>query len=304
MAETTGIAWARSTFNPWIGCTRVGPGCDHCYAEAQDARKRWGGVTHWGAGVPRMRTSAANWKQPIAWNKKAAASGERWTVFCASLADVFDNEVPSEWRDDLFWLLMHTPNLEWLLVTKRIGNVARMWPGITSYPLPNVRIIITVCDQAEVDRDVPKLLALPGKNGISYEPALGPVDWRAWLPWKTRAYTGNPSIQWVIVGGESAQGGHPARPFFIDWARSTIRQCKAAGVPVFIKQIGSRPNWCSALALMDEADSVGITREPYCDLYEAGCIDRHCGRCSFQNNRAGADPAEWPADLRVRELPE
>src|SRR5688572_4428248 len=104
MAEVTGIAWTDSTFNPWIGCTKVGPGCDHCYAEALDKRHRWGGATHWGAGVERMRTSPSNWAKPRAWNRKAVASGKPWRVFCASLADVFDNEVPHDWRADLFEL--------------------------------------------------------------------------------------------------------------------------------------------------------------------------------------------------------
>src|SRR5881394_1441244 len=120
MAEITGISWADSTFNPWIGCTKVGPGCDHCYAQVLDSRYRWGGATHWGVGKPRMRTSVSNWKKPLAWNAKAAKSGKPWRVFCASLTDVFDNEVPEEWRADLWRLIGATPALTWLLLTKRI----------------------------------------------------------------------------------------------------------------------------------------------------------------------------------------
>ena len=98
MAEITGIAWTDSTFNPWIGCTKVGPGCDHCYAETLDKRHRWKGAEHWGAGVPRMRTSASTWAKPLAWNRAREKDGKTHRVFCASLADVFDNEVPLRWR--------------------------------------------------------------------------------------------------------------------------------------------------------------------------------------------------------------
>jgi protein gp37 len=278
VAEVTKISWTRSSFNPWIGCSKVGPGCDHCYAEALDKRHRWKGATHWGAGVPRMRTSPSNWNGPLKWERAAAASGERWLVFCASLADVFDNEIPDEWRADLWRLLEKTTHLSWLLVTKRIGNVERMVPPawIAGRFPDNVRLLITVVNQQEADRDVPKLLALPCKNGISYEPALGPVDWSPWLEKKVWRSWPIPhvGVEWIIVGGESTQGA-PARPFEVEWARSTIAQCRAAGVPVFVKQLGSRPHW------QDGERSVG---------------------CAMPD-RAGANPAEWPEDLRVQELP-
>ena len=266
MAETTGIAWTRSTFNPWIGCTEVsteksgGGGCDGCYARALDARHKWGGAAHWGSGVPRYRTKEANWAKPLKWDKLAADEKWRaehgeivtpfvhgrpgfWPVFCASLGDVFDNEVLDEWRHDLFDLIEKTPNLSWLLVTKRIGNVRGMvdyhW-NTRGFP-PNVRLLITVVNQEEADRDIPKLLALPCKNGVSYEPALGPVDLAefllrpltpheratvpgdpvpktvldTWLKFRTES----PRIEWIIVGGESTQPGHTARPFNLEWAR-------------------------------------------------------------------------------------
>ena len=294
MAKTTGIAWCDSTFNPWRICTPIGPGCDNCYAAALG--HRFG--LEYKQGVPRIRTSESYWKQPLAWNKKAAASGKPWRVFCASLADVFDNEVPDEWRHDLWRLIDATPHLDWLIVTKRIGNAERMLPPTwinRAFPVDNVRILITVCNQEEADRDIPKLLALPCKNGISYEPALGSVDFRAWLPWKTRAYEGNPSIQWIIVGGES---GSKARPFDLAWARSTVAQCKAAGVPVFVKQLGRYP--------MPESDDLCGHRSKghsfyrgwplrYCDEDENVSVDL--------KDRTGADPTEWPEDLRVREFP-
>jgi len=293
MAEKTAIAWTRSTFNPWIGCTKIGPGCDHCYAETLDARHKWGGAVHWGAGVPRYRTSEHAWKQPLAWERKAAAGDKPWRVFCASLADVFDNEVPAEWRADLMKLIVDTPHLSWLLVTKRIGNVPKMieeagdlidygegWQsmwGQGAWP-DHVRLLITVCNQEEADRDIPKLLALPCKNGVSYEPALGPVDWLPFFRGFERP-AGYRVIEWVIVGGESTQGKGKARPFDLAWARSTIEQCRAAGVPVFVKQLGSHP--------------VSFNTSPHDNkLYDVAI-----------KNRAGADPTEWPEDLRVQEFP-
>jgi protein gp37 len=284
VAEKSGISWTRSTFNPWIGCTKVSPGCDACYAEALDARHRWKDATHWGPGVLRMRTSPSNWKQPEAWNRKAAASVERWLVFCASLADVFDNEVPEAWRADLWRLIRATPALTWLLLTKRIGNAAKMHPG---GDYPNVWLGASVVNQEEVDRDIQKLLATPAAlRFVSYEPALGPVDWRdppndmgePRFSYLERVDGTGPRIDWIIVGGESNQGGAQARSFEMPWALSTIKQCRAAGVPVFVKQLGSN---C-------------ITSSPY------------PGEAPFHHrfkDRAGADPAEWPEDLRVQEFP-
>ncbi len=271
MSESSKIAWTDSTFNPWRICTPIGPGCDGCYAAAMG--RRFG--LEYKQGVPRIRTGEAYWKQPLTWNRKAAKSGEPWRVFCASLADVFDNEAPDEWRTDLWKLINATPHLSWLLVTKRIGNVAKMLPrfdGGFVYVPDNVRILITVVNQEEADRDIPKLLALPCKNGISYEPALGPVDWREWMSVKTLGFFPR-HVEWIIVGGESDQAGSKARPFAVDWARSTIWQCRAAGVPVFIKQIGSNP-------------------------FESGFP-----HLRLVEDRAGADPAEWVDDLRVREFP-
>lgn len=225
MAEVTGIAWTDSTFNPWIGCTKVGPGCDHCYAEALDKRHRWQGATHWGVGKPRMRTSLSNWKKPLAWNAKAAKEGKPWRVFCASLADVFDNEVPDEWRTELWELIGLTPSLTWLLLTKRIGNAAKMLPR---HVMPNVWLGATVVNQDEADRDVPKLLATPAAvRFISYEPALGPVDWTAF-----------PGIDWIIIGGESTQGAK-ARPFELRWALEAINDAREIGAAPFVKQLGS-----------------------------------------------------------------
>ncbi len=235
MAENTKIEWAHHTFNPWTGCTKVGPGCDHCYAEGWAKRS---GQVEWGPGAVRRRTSEANWRKPLAWNAEAARLGIRYRVFCASLADVFDNEVPAEWRADLFDLIARTPHLDWLLVTKRIGNVGRMVEAATCMThLPgNVWLGITVVNQAEADRDIPKLLATPAAvRFLSMEPLLGPVDMARWLDDGSNEMALASTLSWVIVGGESGPGARPMHP---QWARDIRDQCEAAGVPFLFKQWG------------------------------------------------------------------
>jgi protein gp37 len=270
MAENTKIEWAHHTFNPWIGCTKVSPACDHCYAEADFSTRRK--VVQWGAGQPRKHTAPSTWAQPLRWNAEAERLGVRYRVFCASLADVFDNEVPAEWRKELFSLIRSTPHLDWLLLTKRIGNAATMiveacttrtapnppgWPfeqhpDMVSPMPPNIWIGASITSQVEADRDIPKLLAVPAaKRFLSMEPLLGPVDltnvpvgggpgdheFNAIITGNAlhRAVSSDPSLHWVIVGGES---GPNARPMHPDWARSLRDQCQAAGVPFLFKQWG------------------------------------------------------------------
>lgn len=262
MAENTKIEWAHHTFNPWIGCTKVSPGCDRCYAEADFATRRK--VVQWGAGQPRKRTAPSTWAQPLRWNAEAGKRGERESVFCASLADWADNEVPTAWRLDLAELIKTTRHLIWLLLTKRIGNakamLAEMFPDGTP---DNVWIGASITSQAEADRDIPKLLAVPAaKRFVSMEPLLGPVDLQkactACCPNRPRCCEHSSGdrvvidsedggilvecicsrlngLHWVIVGGES---GPNARPMHPDWARSLRDQCQAAGVPFFFKQWG------------------------------------------------------------------
>lgn len=233
MSANTKIEWADHTFNPWEGCQKVGPGCDHCYAETRNARFAGGQAINWGPGAPRRRTSAKNWNLPIKWNAEAAAKGIRYRVFCASLADVFDNEVDREWRDDLATLILSTPHLDWLLLTKRIGNAGAMLGEMFLDGAPaNVWLGATIVDQDEYDRDAHKLHRIAvSKRFLSIEPMLGPIH-------------GAPSIgafDWVIVGGES---GHGARPIHPDWVRSLLDQCDWYGVPFLFKQWGE---WLPAM---------------------------------------------------------
>jgi protein gp37 len=320
MAENTRIEWADMTFNPFVGCTRVGPGCDHCYAEAMAKRFGW---AEWGPGKPRHLTSAANWHQPLKWDAQPFVEcmscgwrGEarkarlfenppgfhppapsaracpgcgqftllqtRARVFCASLADVFDNEVPPAWREDLFRLIGETPNLDWLLLTKRIGNVPAMVSVIPGWIPPNVWLGVTVVNQTEFDRDIPKLLAVSAaKRFLSMEPLLGPVDVTPFLWGKhetvddvcqncprdadcecgyhTRTALKLPALHWVIVGGES---GPNARPMHPEWARSLRDQCVDAGVPFFFKQWGEWAPNCLCNLEMDMAHRETKRPEP------------------------------------------
>ncbi len=261
----TKIEWADHTFNPWIGCAKISPACDNCYAEVSMPAKMQ--RVAWGQNAERHRTSKSNWLQPLRWNAEAERTGIRQRVFCASLADVFDNAVHVQWRIDLMRLIVDTPHLTWLLLTKRIGNAASMLEtafravhagreGWADNVPPNVWIGATICNQEEADRDIPKLLAVPAaKRFLSMEPLLGPVDLRLArrtkrVPWWCGDDYPSPSqslIDWVIVGGES---GPNARPMHPEWARSLRDQCKAAGVPFFFKQ------WGEWVPMMGHAEGV------------------------------------------------
>jgi protein gp37 len=272
MAENSKIQWTDHTFNPWIGCTKVSPGCAHCYAEElMDTRY---GKVKWGKGQKRQRTSAANWKLPLKWNRLAAFTN-RPRVFCASLADWLDDEVPIEWLADLLKLIHDTPNLDWLLLTKRPENWAdrlelvdvltaktlngtgwpeRLWHWrYDGTPLDNAWIGTTVENQEYADKRIPELLNIPAKvRFLSVEPMLGPVNLMGVRDPKTRSTRSGylstaicasdsgglyerPPLDWIICGGES---GKDARLMEIEWAHSLRNQCKAAGVAFFMKQLG------------------------------------------------------------------
>lgn len=218
MAEVSAISWTDATFNPWIGCTKVSPACDHCYAERDNGRRGW--VAGWGPGVPRRRTKT--WGEPLKWNRKASENSRPLRVFCASLADVFDNEVPQSWRDDLWSLVKATTNLRWILLTKRIGNAPKMLP--VDWPYPNAGLMATLANQEEWDRDFHKLMAVPAAwHGVSAEPLLGPID------------IGDARPDWIITGGESGFG---FRPLDMNAVRSLRDQCARNGITFHHKQNG------------------------------------------------------------------
>lgn len=225
MAENSKIEWTTHTFNPWVGCQKVSAGCDNCYAEAL-MDKRYGKV-QWGPHGERKRTSEANWKLPMRWAKAVRSGGKRPRVFCASLADVFDNQVPVEWRSDLFDLIASTPELDWLLLTKRPENLVRFWP-VGEWK--NVWLGTTCEDQPAYDRRWPILRQIPAAvHFISYEPAIGPL----------RLHNGPDQPDWLICGGESGPGARMMDP---NWAAAIKHDCETAGVYFFMKQMtGKKP---------------------------------------------------------------
>lgn len=219
MGQDSKIEWTTHTFNPWIGCQKVGPPCDNCYAEKLVERYGW---TTWGPHGERKRTSVANWRKPLSWARKA--NGTRPRVFCASLADWLDNKAPQQWREDLAVLIDETPQLDWLLLTKRIQNFEKLAPWHNDDVPANVWLGITCGSQDEYDRDWPKLHGINAPvRFISYEPALGPLSMR-----------GEGFPDWLICGGESGPGARMMDP---EWARGIQEQCAFYGVAFFMKQM-------------------------------------------------------------------
>jgi protein gp37 len=224
----TSIEWTDYTWNPWVGCTKVSPACDNCYAESW--AKRTGQSSLWAGN--RRRTTVANWREPAKWNRKAETSGIRIRVFCASLADIFDNQVDPSWRRDVWDLIMATQSLDWLLLTKRPQNIAKMLPERWTWParghLSNVWLGTTAENQQEADRRIPHLLSVPAAvHFLSCEPLLGAVH----LP-APGAYQHH--LDWVIVGGES---GGKARLMEEPWALQLQDQCDSHGIAFFMKQM-------------------------------------------------------------------
>lgn len=252
MAENTKIEWAHHTFNPWIGCTKVSAGCANCYAETL-MDKRWQKVK-WGPSGTRVRTGAANWRKPRQWNEEAAAAGERWRIFCASLADVLeDRDELAPWRKELQQLTLQTPHLDWMLLTKRPEN-AHLWPGPTNQR--NLWWGVSMENQRETDERMPHLLRIDaGVRFISAEPLLEKVGFGLKAIWcrhhqrveptlemdesipcfRAQALVGD-MIDMIILGGESGPGARPCHADWIAWARD---QAEHVGVAPFVKQGGS-----------------------------------------------------------------
>lgn len=242
MGKETGISWCDHTFNPWWGCTKVSPGCDHCYAETFD--KRTGGA-HWGKGAPRREFGDAHWRQPEQWNQDAYHDGVRRRVFCASMADVMDDEAPEGARERLWKLIDHTPWLVWLLLTKRPHRYSRYLP-IDGFAHDNVQLGATAENQEYFDLRNPRLedaaaeLTVRDRVGgwprtsarprvrtfISYEPALGAITMKdhVMLP------------DQVIFGGET---GGQRRPMEQAWAETMLAECRERGVAFFMKQMSA-----------------------------------------------------------------
>lgn len=290
MAEATKIEWCDYSFNPWWGCVRVSPGCKNCYAEAWD--RRWGGPLHWGPKSPRKIAGDAYWKQPLKWNRDAQAAGMRKRVFCASMADVFEDRRDLDAPRDRLWkLIAETPWLDWQLLTKRPENIVRLslW---TVYP-ENVWLGTTVEDQQRADERIPELLRVPALvRFLSCEPLLSEVKLGKWLLDPLGS-----GIDWVIVGGES---GHGARPMRIEWARDLVNRCTDAGVSVFVKQFGDVP------AVGEDVWRNGANEGNTLLLSSSKARSAPPGTVVLQLGSKGKDTAKWPggAEAWPRQFPE
>jgi protein gp37 len=294
MAETS-IQWAHYTFNPWRGCSKVSPGCAHCYAETHFSVKLQG--IKWGPYGKRAIAGESSWRNPLCWNGAAKQAGERRRVFCASLADVLEDR-PELDRPltRLLCLTWQTPHLDWLFLTKRpqyleerLEKAAATLYGhdplrafieswLDGWPPPNIWLGVSVEDQKRADERIPHLIQLPAAlRFLSCEPLLEEID----VGWCLGYFEGQDAdgrdcfgrgIDWVIVGGES---GHKARRCNLPWVRSLVTQCKDAEVPVFVKQLGSNSYFDRAGELVE----------------------------SLLDDSKGGDPSEWPDELCVREFP-
>lgn len=225
MGKQTGISWTDHTFNPWWGCVKVSPACDSCYAETWAHRT---GHEVWGKNAPRRFFGDRHWQEPLHWNEQARKSGVRRRVFCASMADVFEGRLElDDARVRLWKLIEETPSLDWLLLTKRPHNIKLMIPPRwLESPEPNAWFGITAEDEGNAQRRLSILRDIPNAMPwVSYEPALGPIDWAPYMDF----------LKWIIFGGES--GTNP-RKSEAQWASNTLVQCREAGIAFFNKQAG------------------------------------------------------------------
>jgi protein gp37 len=323
------IGWTDYTNNAWNGCTGVSPGCDNCYAEARDARFGKGTPPHFGKGKPRQRHKPATRNAPRKWNRETfyectncgwrgsvtqahtideqpdialcheceenTLKTVRARVFAQSLSDTFDNEVPTEWRDELLALMEECTNLDWLVLTKRIGNVRKMVPARWLEPggwPQHIRLGISVVNQKEANRDIPVLLALNCPNFVSMEPLLDRVDLTrieivlqvggvailnaltgdTLLPGEITPIRQRNRLHWIIVGGESGRG-EVIRVFHLETAELIVTHCGMHAVPVFVKQLGARPV-------------------------------RFGGIRQIIKHKKGEDIDEFPASLKYRQFPD
>lgn len=296
MGETTGISWTHHTFNPWWGCEKplvqiggkleVSPECVSCYAEVWDAR--WDG-RHWGRTAPRRFFGDKHWAEPLKWNRDALKAGERRRVFCLSMGDILEDRPDlDEHRSRLWDLIRETQALDWMLLTKRYDRFDSVPDWV--WQLPNVWPGVSAGTQEMADLRIPYVLRLKDRfphliAWASLEPMTGPVDltkiefrYSTWYS-ALEDHDGfgllgacHRKLDLAIIGGESQQGKKQPRPFHLEWGLDLIKQCHEHNTAAFMKQVGSAP---------------------FLDGKPLPCKDR-----------SGANPEEWPLDLRVRQMPE
>lgn len=277
----TNIEWTEETWNPITGCTKVSPGCTNCYAETMARRLRAMGMRGYadatddkGRWTGRITTLPEVLNQPLRRKKP--------TTYFISMSDPFHRNVPYEFITEMFMVMSKCPQHTFQILTKRPELMRDYFEDCRSLPpdcvsLPNVWLGTSVEDQRQADIRIPALLETPAAiRFVSAEPLLEEIKIPNYLrktwPHVTR-------IDWLIIGGES---GPHARPFNINWARQLIAQCKDAGVAVFMKQCGSKPQ---------------LTGHP------AGLPNNTYTTGLKLKSRKGGDPSEWPEDLRIREMP-
>lgn len=315
MSDNSSIEWTDATWNPIRGCSKVSPGCTHCYAMHVAARFSGSGQPYEGLA----RRNPTNWTGDVRFVHANASDPLRWRrprrVFVNSMSDFFHEGVPRQWQDDLFGVMSLCPQHTFQILTKR-ADVMRdyMTTGSTRrrvaetrtrffahassgesdivWPLPNVWLGASIENQEYADARLPHLVATPAAvRFVSYEPALGPIDWSRWMRemeiFRDADQCGS-DLDWIICGGESGQG---ARPCDVAWIRSAVEQCRDAGVACFTKQLGKRP----FVAEIDDSDG-----------WPEGTNMRGTpeGWIAELRDPKGGDPSEWPEDLRVREYPE
>lgn len=326
MTDGTGIQWTDTTWNPVRGCSRVSEGCRNCYAEKVAAQfggpgMPYDGLTTDGRWNGTVRVVKEHLDDPIRWRRPRR-------IFVNSMSDLFHEALSDAAVDRIFGVMIKAWWHTFQVLTKRPERMkaylARIdggrhvyaaaqefpWPkwamravdrgeDRSGWPIPNVWLGVSVEDQATADERIPLLLRTPAAvRFVSYEPALGPVDFanvelsggrliNALNPSDALVPVGGPRLDWVIVGGESGPG---ARPCDVAWIRQVVGQCHAASVPVFVKQLG-------AFAMSDARDeALPHRRQPGVGTLSALRLELPDAK--------GGDPSEWPADLRVREFPQ
>ena len=318
MGQSTTIAWTDATWNPLRGCTEISPGCAHCYAAAIAARfggpgkpfeglayRDANGKAHW---TGKIATAPDKLREPLTWRKPRM-------VFVNSMSDLFHEDVPETYIAAVFGLMGIASAHTFQVLTKRAARMADVLSRLTwdqclsalsttypysltaggvvpSWPLPNVWLGVSVENQKCADERIPHLLRTPARvRFLSCEPLLESVEIGWAMPCEVNARPPHflagcykRGIDWVICGGESGPG---ARPCKIAWIRSIVRQCRAASVPCFVKQLGSKPQHVTMYGMSERPDVP--------DIVEYGPL--------LLRDAKGGNPEEWPEDLRVREWP-
>jgi protein gp37 len=300
MSSASNIEWTESTWNPVRGCTKISPGCKHCYAETFAERFRGVKGHPYEEGFD-LRLVPEKVQEPLHWKKPRR-------IFVNSMSDLFHEDVPDQYIASVWETMARAHWHTFQVLTKRADRLPRFlkWlestintgtgtPAVSKmrWPLPNVWLGVSVESQEYADERIPHLLRTPAAvRFLSCEPLLGPVTLNPWLLSEhgRRHIGAAPGIGWVIIGGESGGG---ARPFNIEWARAIVQQCRAAGVAPFVKQVGANVEW----------NGISGPGEHWPKGTRTVDTGQGCFRVGLNSRHKGGLPSEWPEDLRVREYP-